>query len=424
MKDQKNGYSVLLICHSYPPVLGGSEIEAQRVCKALIARGHRVRVVCAGGHSMPTIRDWIDPEGVPVRIYAGRWNGRMKDIVFALRVAEMLVRERDKYQLVYFLMQGLHLAAGLPVARVLRKPILMKISGSGVIPFMSKSAIGRLELAWLRRWARYVMILNEGMRQEAIECGLPPDQLVWMPNPVDTAEFSPCSAEDRKDLRSRFGISQDAPIVLYSGRLAREKSLPILIDAFAMVVRQMPRALLVLVGDGPCRDELHDQVMRLELEGKVYFTGRIEPTEVSLWLKASDIFSLASPNEGFPCALAEAMSTSLACVVTDIPANRQLVKNGEQGFLVPVGNASETAEAIIQIMTDHSLRARMGRLGRQCIVDNYSTNRIAERYEALLESSVGETQLHATKVEKHGAASRIGKSIGADKLINKPVSKI
>lgn len=422
MKDQTNCYSILLICHSYPPVLGGSEIEAQRVCKALIARGHRVRVVCAGGPSMPTIRDWIDPEGVPVRIYAGHWNGRIKDIVFALRVAEMLVREREKYQLVYFLMQGLHLAAGLPVARMLRKPILMKISGSGVIAFMSKSAIGRLELAWLRRWARRVMILNEGMRQEAIDCGLPPDHLVWMPNPVDIEEFSPCSAEARRDLRSQLGIPQEATIMLYTGRLAPEKSLPILIDAFAMVVRQMPDALLVLVGDGPCRKELHDQVVRLDLIKKVYFTGRIQPTEVSLWLKASDIFALASPNEGFPCALAEAMSTGLASVVTDIPANRQLIKNGEEGFLVPVGSADETAEAILRIMTNHALRGQMGRLGRKCIVDNYSMNRIAERYEALFKSSTEKSQPQDTTFEKQDEA--VVKGIATETLIDKPVSKV
>src|SRR5690348_1051179 len=119
--------SVLLICHSYPPVLGGSEIEAQRVCEALIARGSRVRVVCAGGDPMPSVRDWVDPKGVPVRIYAGRWKGAMKDIVFALRVAVMLIRERRNYQVLYFLMQGLHLAVGLPIGRILHKPIVMKM---------------------------------------------------------------------------------------------------------------------------------------------------------------------------------------------------------------------------------------------------------------------------------------------------------
>src|SRR5258705_11691939 len=138
--------SLLLISHSYPPVIGGSEIEAQRVCGALISRGHRVQVVCAGGDPMPRQRDWVDPKGIPVRIYARRWKGALKDIVFALQVAGMLIRERREYQLVYFLMQGLHLAVGLPVSKVLQKPILMKISSSIIIPELRKSISGRLEL--------------------------------------------------------------------------------------------------------------------------------------------------------------------------------------------------------------------------------------------------------------------------------------
>src|SRR5580700_10039481 len=163
--------SLLLVCHSYPPVIGGSELEAQRVCAALIRRGYRVTVVCAGGDPMPPLRDWIDPQGVPVRIYAGRWNGRMKDIVFALRTAGMLLWERRNYQLVYFLMQGLHLAAGLPTAKFLGKPILMKVGGSNVIPLMARSFYGRTELRCLRKWAFRVMILNQGMREEALQQG-------------------------------------------------------------------------------------------------------------------------------------------------------------------------------------------------------------------------------------------------------------
>ena len=59
---------VLLICDSYPPVLGGSEIEAQRVSAGMIRRGHQVHVLCSGGPPMPAVRDWIDPAGIPVTI--------------------------------------------------------------------------------------------------------------------------------------------------------------------------------------------------------------------------------------------------------------------------------------------------------------------------------------------------------------------
>ena len=93
--------------------------------------------------------------------------------------------------------------------------------------------MGRLELRFLRRWARRVMILNPGMAEEAAAAGLEPDRLLWMPNPVDTDEFAPCAPERRGELRARLGIGPSAPAVVFVGRLIPVKDLPSLIRAFA-----------------------------------------------------------------------------------------------------------------------------------------------------------------------------------------------
>ena len=384
--------SLLLVCHSYPPVLGGSELEAQRVCAALIRRGHRVTVVCAGGDPMPPVRDWTDPMGVPVRIYAGRWKGPRKDIVFALRVAGMLFRERRNYQLVYFLMQGLHLAAGLPVARILGKPILMKVGGSGVITLLTGSLAGRLELRWLRRWAYRVMILNDGMRAEALRAGFDPARLHWMPNPVDTGEFSPCGDAVRQTLRGRFGIPPSARVVLFCGRLAPEKALPSLLEAFAQVVTRVPEAMLLLVGDGPLRAALAGRAAELAISERVVFAGRVEPDEVRLWMQLADVFTLVSLNEGFPLALSEAMSVGLPSVVSDIPANRQLIEHGTHGLLAPPEDPAEIAASLITLLDDPALRARMGQTARQRVLENYSTDKIVDRYESLFHAAIAESR--------------------------------
>jgi glycosyltransferase involved in cell wall biosynthesis len=387
--SKNNRISLLLVCQSYPPVIGGSEVEAQRVCEALIKRGYGVKVVCAGGDPMPDAHDWIDPKGVPVRIYARHWKGVLRDVVFALRVAGMLIRERKNYQLVYFLMQGLHLALGLPVARVLGKPILMKISSSVIIPILDKSIAGRLELRWLRRWARCVMILNEEVRQQALDRGFSPHKLLWMPNPVDTDEFSPGDQNERMRLRSKLGVPSAAPVVLYCGRLAAVKALPSLLDAFALVLRKFPEAVLVLLGDGPVRAELIEQVKHLQLKAEnVRFIGRIDPSKIPFWAKVADVFALVSYSEGFSCALTEAMSTGLACVVSDITANRQLIKPGEHGFLTPVGDSEAIAAAIRRLLEDELLRARMGQRSRQTILDNYSINQVVDRYETLIRKTL------------------------------------
>lgn len=386
--DGPGRFSLILVCSSYPPVVGGSEVEAQRVCSALIERGHRVTVATTGGPPMPSVRRWTDPAGVPVRLYAASWSGVMKDVMFALAVACLLIRERRNYQTVYFLMQGLHLAAGLPVARFLGKTILMKVGGSGVVPGMARTPTGRLELRWLRKWATRVMILNEGMRAEALAARLPADKLVWMPNPVDTERFSPATGVERSRLRAQHDLPPDAFVIIYTGRLAPEKSLHLLLDAFAIVYRQRARAYLVLVGDGPMRATLEQQSRRQGFQDNTRFVGSVDPSQVPGWLQMADVFALVSLSEGFPCALVEAMSVGLASVVSDIPANQQLVQSEKHGLLPPAGDVPSTAEALMRLLDDHELRSRLGAEARLTVKARYAIDRVLERYESML----GETR--------------------------------
>jgi glycosyltransferase involved in cell wall biosynthesis len=379
-------YSFLLICQTYFPVLGGTEIEARRICGELVGRGHRVTVVCAGGHPMPPVRDWVDPQGVPVRIYARRRDGLFKNVAYALSVGWMLIRERENCEFVYFLMPGLHLAVGLLVAQALKKPIIAKISGSGEFLRMSKSWIGRKELYWLNRWAKKVLILNEGMRQEAIDHGVSPQKLLLMPNPVDTDVFSPALPEERFGLCERFAVPATAPIVIYCGRLAPEKSLSVLLNSYRIVLQKIPDAMLILVGDGPERPALLTQAKQLGFTDRnIRFTGRVDPADVSKWLKIATIFALVSPAEGFPCALEEAMSTGLASVASDIPGNRQLVQDELQSILVPVANIQRTADAMLRLIQDAPLRHRMSLAAREHIVANYSTQNVVDAYEAVFQ---------------------------------------
>ncbi len=378
-----SGFSIVLVSDTYPPVIGGSEMEAQRISAELIRRGHRVTVLTSGGAPMPPVREWVDPEGVPVKILTRSARGLTKNFLFAWRVARELWRERRNYQIVYFLMQGLHLAAGLPVARAASKAIVMKFGGSGVISAMRRSYTGRIELAWLRKWAARLMVLNDGMMQEAADYGFPADQMLWMPNPVNTDEFCTATPEEMAELRRQLGVSDRACVVIYVGRLAREKGLPALLRGFAIAAADAPDAMLALVGDGAMRAELEGLARQLGLGARVRFVGRVESREVPKWLRASDVFALTSPSEGFSCALAEAMSAGLASVTTRIPANEQLVECGVEGLAVPVDDEAEIARALSQLFRDAAMRERMGLAARKRIVENFSTAKVADRYEEL-----------------------------------------
>lgn len=375
----------VLICDTYPPVVGGSEVEAQRVCAAMKKRGHQVQVWTSGGPPMPPLRDWVDPEGVPVRILTRNSRGRNKDLAFAAEVAWNLWAHRAEYDIVYFLMQGLHLAAGLPVARALGKPMVMKFGGSGVVPLMRASRAGRVELEWLKKWASRLLVLNQGMVEEAVADGFARDKLYWMPNPTDTELFAPLGgAAQKAQLRERLGLPVGARVVLYVGRLAPEKGLHWLVEAFGKLARRDAGAVLVLCGDGPQRGALEAQVAGLGPDaGRVVFAGSRPVREIASWAQASDAFALTSPSEGFSCALAEAMSAGLPAVVSDIPANTQLIEQGVSGLLVPVGDTDAIAGALGDLLGQEDLRERLGGAARRRIVENFSLGQVVALYERL-----------------------------------------
>jgi glycosyltransferase involved in cell wall biosynthesis len=332
---------------------------------------------------MPSVSEWVDPCGLRVRIYGRGRSRRWRDIVYALGVAWTLFKERNDYEVAYFLMSGLHLATGLPMARLLGKPIIMKFSCSSLVVGMRESFLGRLELKFLRRWATRILVLNPGMVEEALEVGFDKARIGWMPNPVDTELFSPCTPAQRMQIRQELKLGQDTPVAVFVGRLDPQKELPWLIGAFARVVREMPGAVLALVGDGSLREELGQLVSSLNLDRNVIFTGRLNTEGVLKWLQAGDVFTLISAIEGLPCSLIEAMSAGLPPLVSDIPAHTQLVDNEVNGMVTGLGSEESIARGLVRLLGDAGARKRMGAAARVRIAEQFSTPRVVDCYETL-----------------------------------------
>jgi len=335
---------------------------------------------------MPPVTEWVDPYGLRVRILAGRWPERWRGTAFALAVAWNLFKERRNYQIAYFLMHGLHVVTGVPVAALLGKPIVMKYSCSSLVAQMNHSWAGRAQLRFLRRWASRILILNPGMVEEAKAAGLDLARVSWMPNPVDTGKFRPPSLEERIRLRQELNLPPDSPVALFVGRLDPQKELPWLLAAFARVAAERPRAILALVGEGSLRVQLTQLVERLDLKRNVIMTGRLDADGVLKWLQASDIFTLVSAVEGLPLVVIEAMSTALPTLLSDIPAHTQLVDHEVHGLLTETGNLEAIARGLVRLIDDPALRARLGAAARQRMLEQYATSKVVDCYEALFES--------------------------------------
>jgi glycosyltransferase involved in cell wall biosynthesis len=105
-------------------------------------------------------------------------------------------------------------------------------------------------------------------------------------------------------------------------------------------------------------------------------------------LQASDVFALLSSNEGLPCSLLEAMSVGLPSVVSDIPANVQLVETEVHGLHAALGSTNSIAAALKRLLLDAPLRARMGAAARQRVLAGYSIDKVMERYETLFSETL------------------------------------
>jgi glycosyltransferase involved in cell wall biosynthesis len=117
----------------------------------------------------------------------------------------------------------------------------------------------------------------------------------------------------------------------------------------------------------------------------VRFAGRLPVASVINWLQASDVFALVSSNEGFPCSLVEAMAVGLPSVVSDIPANVQLIVHNENGLLAAQRNEDGIAAALDRLLSDEPLRRRLGAAARLEVVEKYSVEKVIARYEQLFQ---------------------------------------
>ena len=332
---------------------------------------------------MPPGRDWVDSCGVPVRMFGESWPERYRGYVFALGVGWTLWAERKNYQVAYFLMQGIHLLTGLLIARLLGKAIVMKFSGSSLVAVMASSMTGRLSLFLLRKWADRILILNSGMLEECRQVGFDLSKVSWMPNPVDTNEFKPCTPAEKIEKRIQLGLPIEAPIIVFVGRLDYPKKIPSMLGAFQKVIAQRPDTILAIVGDGPLREQIHALVDELGLKRNVVLTGRLPMSGVLEWLQLSDLTTLVSEVEGLSCSLIEAMAAGLPAVVSAIPANTQLIAHEENGLLTELGNEESIAAALLRIVNDEPLRMRLGQRARQRMIAEFSTGQVVKYYENL-----------------------------------------
>jgi glycosyltransferase involved in cell wall biosynthesis len=208
--------------------------------------------------------------------------------------------------------------------------------------------------------------------------GLPVEKFVVIPNGV--APFAPDNTS-RAELLGELGIPADARLIGTIGRLWPQKRMKDLIWAADLLKVIRDDVHLLIIGDGPQRENLERYRRLVRIEDKVHFLGH--RADVPRILPHFDLLWLASGYEGLPNVVMEALVTGVPVVATDIPGNRELITPDEQGYLVGVGDRAGFARHAQWILEDPALRERLGSAGRRRMLDEYSVARMVERHAAL-----------------------------------------
>ena len=198
-------------------------------------------------------------------------------------------------------------------------------------------------------------------------------------NGIDFDRYTP--TPDKAALRQSLGLDPARRSVVHVARHHPVKDQATLLRAFALAAPDAPDADLLMVGDGPLRDDLTALAASLGVAARVKFVG--VQSNVNDWLRASHLFALTSVSEAASLTLLEAMATGLPVVVTDVGGNPEIVRAGVDGLLFPRGDAAAGAECLRRLLRDPDLSARLGASGRRRVAEKYQLHQTVDAYYRL-----------------------------------------
>jgi len=369
---------VLIVSGIWPPDVGGPASHAPDVAQFLHDRGHEVEVVTTA--DAPPAEEAYRVMAVPRRHRVG---------VRHYRGAALVHHRARKADVVYTTGMFGRSAFGATLAR---KPYVVKLTadpafersrrrglvggdvedfqrgGGGPVGFVLR----RARDAELKR-AAYIFCPSAYLRRLVLAWGIPPERVSVLPNPVPSVPDLP----DREELRRTFGLN--GATLVFAGRLTAQKSLGRALESVAAA----EGVGLVIAGDGPDREDLERRAQELGLGDRVRFLGRQPRRRIVELFRAADAAILSSSWENFPHTVVEALAVGTPVLAMEAGGVGEVVRDGENGLLVPAGDGAQLAEAVRRYFADDALRERL-RAAAAASVAAFAPERVFGELEATL----------------------------------------
>ena len=372
---------IAVVTETYPPEVNGVALTVARMVEGLHQRNHDLQLVRPRQTS-------DDEAGVSPRFHEVLMRGlpipRYPHLRMGLPAKKALVRlwSRHRPDVVHVATEGPLGFSALHAARQLGVPVTSDFR-TNFHAYSQHYGVGFMRapiVAYLRRFhnaTTLTMVPTEPLRAELTGAGF--RNLAVVSRGVDATLFHP----SRRDvaLRRSWGVNDHDLVVACVGRLAPEKNLRTLLQAFAAIEASIPKARLLLVGDGPMEGQLRREAPR------AIFAGRRDGADLAAHYASADLFLMPSLTETFGNVTCEAMASGLPVVAYDYAAAAQLIVPDESGVLVAFGDADGFVAASCRIALDRDRRAMFGAAAREraCTQDWGS---IVARFESLLLQSI------------------------------------
>lgn len=381
---------ILIAIREYLPSIGGAQIQASLLARALVRKGLKVEVVTAR-----LSREWPSreaEEGVIVHRLPSPQIRFLGTLWYLFHLTLFLFKHSKDFQIIHaFMFKETGIAAAV-IGKMLGKKVVVGPTGAGssgdvaLLRRKGKSGwpgqIYYMSAGLARRLTDAFIAISREVKKELSHFGVSQEKIHLIPTSVPV----PKRLIPRDEARRALSLSR-FPIVLFVGRLAPEKGLKFLLACWSEVLKEFPQAQLLILGQGAERERLLAQAKELNLTGSVEFRGEVK--DVSRFLAAADIFVLPSLAEGMPVALLEAMASGLAPVATRVSGSVEIITSGENGILVAPQDVQGLGQAIRDLLAHDALRQRLSIAARNTIQERFSLESMVEKHIQLYRQVLG-----------------------------------
>jgi glycosyltransferase involved in cell wall biosynthesis len=256
--------------------------------------------------------------------------------------------------------------------------IAMPVEGFEIGP--PRKRIYRIMDRFTERFVKRFITVSESLKEALIEGrGISSQRVVRIYNGIELDKFRPDLKQSM--LKKKWGITQGRPLIGALGRMVWQKGFTYLIEAIPDILQFLPSVRFVIAGDGPLKKELESLAEDLNVREQVIFPGFIG--QIEQFLSNIDILVVPSVLEGFPMVTLEAMAMGIPIVATQINGVTEQISHGQEGILVPPRNPRELAGAVLRLIEDEELGARLGLAARKKIESCFSIERMVRETEQL-----------------------------------------